>query len=201
MYNPNIKRLLDILISMIGLILLAPIIVVIIVLLLFTNNGKPFFTQLRPGRNGKPFKIIKFKTMSDLKPGKTEVIPSAARITRVGAVIRKYSLDELLQMVNVLKGDMSIVGPRPLLMDYLPLYSDLQARRHLVRPGITGWAQVNGRNALSWNQKFEYDLWYVDHVAFKTDLKIIFKTFLKVVKKEGVNKGAEVTMPKWEGNV
>lgn len=200
-YNPHIKRFIDILISTVGLVILSPLIILIIVLLFFSNNGKPFFTQLRPGKNSKPFKIIKFKTMTDLKPGTKDESDNATRITKVGAFIRKYSLDELLQLTNVLKGDMSIVGPRPLLMDYLPLYNEQQARRHLIRPGITGWAQVNGRNAISWEQKFEYDVWYVDHLSFKTDISIIFKTFLKVVKKEGVNKGEEVTMPYWEGNV
>tara|TARA_R100001369_G_scaffold92823_1_gene140198 strand:- start:8739 stop:9362 length:624 start_codon:yes stop_codon:yes gene_type:complete len=200
MYNPNFKRLLDIVISGIGLTLLFPIIFIIILLLLIYNNGKPFFTQLRPGKNGVPFKIIKFKTMKDLGPNIADHLDNASRITKVGAFIRKYSLDEILQLVNVLKGEMSIVGPRPLLVDYLPLYNESQSKRHLVRPGITGWAQVKGRNAISWEQKFEYDIWYVSHVSLELDLKIIFMTFIKVFKKEGVNKSSGVTMNKWEGN-
>jgi len=184
-----------------AIILFSPLILIITVLLFIVNNGKPFFLQKRPGKNGKIFTIIKFKTMRDRKNGDMDLLPDYKRITKVGNFIRNTSLDEILQLFNVLKGDMSIVGPRPLLIAYLPLYNQEQAKRHLVKPGITGWAQVNGRNAISWEQKFTYDIWYVDHISFKTDIKIIFKTLLKVIKKEGVNKGEEVTMSFWEGNI
>ncbi|WP_299252474.1 sugar transferase [uncultured Aquimarina sp.] len=200
MYYPYIKRLLDFIISLLGLLMLSPLILLIVLILLFVNNGKPFFLQLRPGINGKPFKIIKFKTMSDLKLDDSNNEHNISRITKAGAFIRKYSLDELLQLINVFKGDMSLVGPRPLLVEYLPLYNNAQKKRHWVKPGITGWAQVKGRNTISWNQKFEYDVWYVDNISFILDVKILLLTILKVVKKEGVNTDQNVTMKAWKGN-
>ncbi len=200
MYHPYIKRFLDFILSLIGVTLLSPIILVLIVVLVFVNKGKPFFLQSRPGKNGKLFKIIKFKTMSDLKPEDEGNIHNVSRITKAGSFIRKYSLDELLQLINVLKGDMSLIGPRPLLIEYLPLYNETQRKRHNVRPGITGWAQVKGRNAISWNQKFEYDVWYVENLSFILDIKILLLTFKKVLIKEGVNIDQNMTMPAWKGN-
>ncbi|MCK8520561.1 sugar transferase [Aquimarina sp. D1M17] len=200
MYHPYIKRFLDFILSLIGVTLLSPIILVLIVVLVFVNKGKPFFLQSRPGKNGKLFKIIKFKTMSDLKPEDEGNIHNVSRITKAGSFIRKYSLDELLQLINVLKGDMSLIGPRPLLIEYLPLYNETQRKRHDVRPGITGWAQVKGRNAISWNQKFEYDVWYVENLSFILDIKILLLTFKKVLIKEGVNIDQNMTMPAWKGN-
>ncbi len=168
---------------------------------MFANNGKPFFFQKRPGKNEKLFTIIKFKTLRDPKDKGGELLDQAERVTKVGGFVRDYSLDELLQLVNVLKGDMSIVGPRPLLPIYLPLYNEKQARRHLVKPGITGWAQVNGRNTLSWEEKFEHDVWYVDHLSFSTDLKILFKTFQKIFKRDDIyTDKQEDAWAAWKGN-
>ena len=186
-------------IALVLLLLLTPFILVLILVLLIANKGRPFFLQPRPGKNGKIFKIIKFKTMRDPEPG-LEDSNSSSRITPIGNFIRKYSLDELLQLVNVIKGDMSLIGPRPLLVSYLPLYSENQKRRHDVKPGITGWAQVNGRNSISWDQKFEMDVWYVDHLSLSLDLKILIKTFTKVIKRTDVNQGVDITMPIWQGN-
>lgn len=200
MYNPYVKRLLDIILSLLGILLLSPIIVLIVLILLFVNRGKPFFLQTRPGKNEQLFKIIKFKTMSDLRDSDKGDVHNVARITKVGAFIRKYSLDEILQLINVLKGDMSLIGPRPLLVDYLPLYNDTQKKRHHVKPGVTGWAQVKGRNAISWSQKFEYDVWYIENINLMLDIKILFLTVQKVLKKEGVNINQNITMPAWKGN-
>lgn len=200
MYKLFFKRIIDLILSIIGLIILMPLIVSIIIILLFTNNGKPFFLQERPGKNGKIFTIIKFKTMRDLKIDAREEKHDLNRVTKVGAVIRKYSLDEILQLVNVLKGDMSLVGPRPLLIEYLPLYNDIQKTRHHVKPGITGWAQIKGRNTISWSQKFDLDVWYVNNLNFFLDMKILFLTVLKVIKKDGVNVNENITMPVWNGN-
>lgn len=200
MYNPYVKRLLDFVLSFLGIVMLSPIILVLVLLLIVVNNGKPFFFQLRPGKNGRLFKIIKFKTMSDLKSEDKDDVHNVSRITKAGAFIRKYSLDEILQLINVLKGDMSLIGPRPLLVEYLPLYNETQKKRHNVRPGITGWAQVKGRNAISWNQKFEYDVWYVENLSFILDIKILFLTIKKVIKKEGVNIDQNTIMPAWKGN-
>lgn len=199
MYKTYIKPLFDFFGSIIALVLFSPIILVLIVILYFVNNGKPFFLQERPGKNEVIFKIIKFKTMKDLDANSKEA-HSLKRITKIGAIIRKYSLDELLQLVNVLKGDMSFIGPRPLLIKYLPLYDSMQKTRHHVKPGITGWAQVKGRNSISWDQKFSYDVWYVNKMSFLLDLKILFLTLLKVIKKEGVNTNSNMTMSTWEGN-
>ena len=200
MYNPFIKRILDFILSFFGILLLLPIITMIVLILIVVNKGKPFFFQSRPGKNGELFKIIKFKTMSDLRSEDKNDVHNVSRITKAGAFIRKYSLDEILQLINVLKGDMSLIGPRPLLVEYLPLYNKEQQKRHNVRPGITGWAQVKGRNTISWSQKFEYDVWYVENISFTLDIKILLLTFKKVIKKEGVNIDQNTIMPLWDGN-
>ena len=166
---------------------------------MFANNGKPFFFQRRPGKNGKIFTIIKYKTMNDKKNTNGQLLPDMQRITKVGGFVRNASLDELLQLFNVLKGDMSIIGPRPLLIQYLPLYNKEQARRHMVKPGITGWAQVNGRNTISWEEKFVLDVWYVDHISFKTDMTILLKTVEKVFKREGISSSEQDTMTAFTG--
>ncbi|WP_029292473.1 sugar transferase [Chryseobacterium hispalense] len=200
MYKNLFKRLIDFLIAFSGLILLSPVFLIILVVLYFQNDGKPFFFQLRPGLNEKMFKIIKFKTMTDKKDSQGNYLPDAERLTPMGSFIRQTSLDEIPQLINVLKGDMAIIGPRPLLPQYLPLYNESQKRRHEVRPGITGWAQVNGRNAISWAKKFELDVWYIDHVSFALDCKIVLLTFKKVFKKEGINKVGQATTEAFNGN-
>src|SRR5690606_25884778 len=177
-----------------------PLFVLTAICLFIVNRGHVFFFQLRPGKNGRIFRVIKFKTMNDRKDEHGNLLPDADRLTAVGSFIRKASLDELPQLINVLKGDMSLIGPRPLLTEYLPLYNKTQARRHEVRPGITGWAQVNGRNAISWEQKFELDVWYVDNISFPLDLKILFLTITKVLKKEGINQDGQATMEKFKGS-
>lgn len=188
MYKLFFKRILDFTIVFVILLIIWPILLIISVWLYFANKGAGvFFRQERPGKNGKIFKVIKFKSMTDEKDERGNLLPNEQRITKVGAFIRKTSIDELPQLFNVLKGDMAIIGPRPLRVDYLPLYSQKQARRHDVRPGITGWAQVNGRNAISWTKKFELDVWYVDHISFWLDLKIVFMTLMKVVKRSDIN--------------
>jgi len=199
MYKSFLKRVLDLIASIILLVLLSPFILAFTVLLFFANNGKPFFLQKRPGKNGKIFTIIKFKTMNDKKDDKGELLPDMQRITKVGAFVRNASLDELLQLINVFKGEMSMIGPRPLLIGYLPLYNKVQARRHDVKPGITGWAQVNGRNAISWEEKFAFDVWYVDNLSFATDYKIIVKTIEKVFKREGISASEQDTMTMFTG--
>lgn len=200
MYKNLFKRLIDFLIAFSGLILLSPVFLIVFVVLYFQNDGKPFFFQLRPGLNEKMFKIIKFKTMTDKKDSQGNYLPDAERLTPMGSFIRQTSLDEIPQLINVLKGDMAIIGPRPLLPQYLPLYNESQKRRHEVRPGITGWAQVNGRNAISWAKKFELDVWYIDHVSFALDCKIVLLTFKKVFKKEGINKVGQATTEAFNGN-
>jgi lipopolysaccharide/colanic/teichoic acid biosynthesis glycosyltransferase len=200
MYKLVIKRSLDLIIAFVGLLIVSPILAIITIGLYFATNGKPFFFQLRPGKNEKIFKIFKFKTMNDKKDKVGSLLPDAQRLTKIGAFVRKTSLDEIPQLLNVLKGEMSLIGPRPLLPQYLPLYSKLQNRRHNVRPGITGWAQVNGRNAISWSQKFEYDVWYVDNMSFVLDIKIIVKTVLKVIKSDGISSADSVTMGVFKGN-
>jgi undecaprenyl phosphate N,N'-diacetylbacillosamine 1-phosphate transferase len=200
MYMHIIKRVMDIVISLIILVLLSPVIIVVFIILFFANNGRPFFYQSRPGKNEKLFKIIKFKSMNDKKDKDGELLPDAKRLTKVGLFVRKTSLDEIPQLLNVIKGDMSLIGPRPLLISYLPLYNDQQRKRHLIKPGITGWAQVNGRNAISWQQKFEYDVWYVEHCSFLLDLKILWMTFLKVVKRDGISSSTSATMEFFTGN-
>lgn len=199
MYEKIIKRFADFFVSLVAIILLSPILLILIILLAIANNGKPFFFQKRPGKNERIFTIIKFKTMNDKKDKDGNLLPDMERITKVGNFVRGASLDELLQLINVVKGDMSIVGPRPLLVAYLPLYNEEQSKRHNVRPGITGWAQVNGRNAISWEQKFVLDVWYVNHISFATDFKILIKTIQKVFKKEGISASENDTMERFMG--
>ena len=181
-YRIVFKPLFDFIIALVIFTLLSPVFFLFAVLLLIVNRGSPFFIQSRPGKNERIFKIIKFKTMNDRKDHFGNLLPDADRLTVVGKFVRKTSIDEIPQLLNVINGDMSLVGPRPLLIEYLPLYNDSQKKRHNVRPGITGWAQVNGRNAISWKQKFEYDIWYVEHLSFFLDLKVIFMTLGKVFK-------------------
>ncbi|SFN39509.1 Sugar transferase involved in LPS biosynthesis (colanic, teichoic acid) [Algoriella xinjiangensis] len=200
MYKHFFKRFFDFIIALIGFIVLSPIFIFVTIGLYFANQGKPFFFQKRPGKNEKIFSIIKFKTMNDKKDANGNLLSDAERLTPIGAFVRKTSLDEIPQLINVLKGDMAIIGPRPLLPQYLPLYSESQKRRHNVRPGITGWAQVNGRNAISWTKKFELDVWYVDHVSFSTDVKVFFTTFKKVFKSEGISQDGQATMEMFNGN-
>lgn len=200
MYAAYFKPLLDFLIALLGFIILSPIFLIVCIILLIANNGKIFFLQSRPGLKEKIFKVIKFKTMNDKRDKDGNLLPDAKRLTAIGKFIRKTSLDEIPQLLNVIKGDMSLIGPRPLLVEYLPLYDDIQKRRHEVKPGITGWAQVNGRNAISWEQKFGYDVWYVDHIGFMLDLKILFLTVKKVFKSEGINSATAATMEKFKGS-
>lgn len=199
MYQKVFKRPIDLLLSLCGFLVLSPVFLIVTILLWINNNGKPFFVQQRPGRHATPFSLIKFKTMNNRVDGSGNLLPDADRLTAVGKFVRKTSLDEIPQLINVINGDMSLIGPRPLLMDYLALYSPEQSRRHEVRPGITGWAQVNGRNAISWQQKFRYDVWYVDHVSFLLDIKIIFMTILKVFKAEGISGAGVVTAERFTG--
>jgi lipopolysaccharide/colanic/teichoic acid biosynthesis glycosyltransferase len=187
-------------VALVVLAVAAPFMLIILPLLAIANKGKVFFTQQRPGLNSKPFTLIKLKTMSDEKDQYGNLLPDELRLHGIGAFIRKTSLDEIPQMINVLKGDMSLVGPRPLLMDYLPLYTAEQAKRHDVKPGITGWAQVNGRNAISWEQKFAFDVWYVQHIGFMLDMKILIQTVFKVVNADGIAANGSVTMTKFEGS-
>lgn len=201
MYKHFFKQVLDVTVSLLVFILLLPVFLVVTILLAIANNGKPFFFQPRPGKNERIFKVIKFKTMNDRKDAQGNLLSDAERLTPVGSFVRKTSLDEIPQLLNVIKGDMSLVGPRPLLVDYLPLYSAEQKRRHLVRPGITGWAQVNGRNAISWDKKFEYDVWYVDHISFLLDLKIMWMTVRKVIKSEGISSATSATMERFTGSL
>lgn len=199
-YTKYIKPFADFLSALILIAVLSPVIVLVIVLLFIANKGSVFFLQPRPGYKGKIFKIIKFKTMKDAFDDLGNPLPDEMRITKVGQWIRAASLDEILQLFNVLKGDMSIVGPRPLLVQYLSRYSSEQARRHDVRPGITGWAQVNGRNAISWQEKFNYDVQYVERISFLLDLKILFLTLIKVFNRKGVNEDGHVTTQEFMGN-
>lgn len=200
MYKHFFKRLFDFTIALVGLICLSPLFIVVMIGLYFANQGKPFFFQSRPGLNEKIFKIIKFKTMNDKKDSNGNLLPDADRLTPIGAFVRKTSLDEIPQLINVLKGDMSLIGPRPLLPQYLPLYNGTQRKRHLVRPGITGWAQVNGRNAISWTKKFELDVEYVDNLSFLMDVKVFLTTFKKVFKSEGISQDGQATMEMFNGN-
>jgi len=195
MYKKFGKRAIDILCSIVGLLVLSPVIVIVSILLFIANDGQPFFYQLRPGKNGKIFKIVKFRTMNNRKDRLGNLLPDHVRLTKIGSVVRKASIDEIPQLFNVLLGQMSLVGPRPLLVEYLPHYSPFQNRRHEVRPGITGWAQVNGRNTISWKQKFELDVWYVDNVSFAVDMKIMFNTILKVLAFAEISVDGHVSMP------
>jgi undecaprenyl phosphate N,N'-diacetylbacillosamine 1-phosphate transferase len=199
MYKIFFKRFFDIVIALITIVIFSPLLFLVFLLLLSSNQGNPFFFQKRPGLNGNIFKVIKFKTMHEKKDTHGNLLPDDKRLTKLGIFLRKTSFDEGPQVINILKGDMSIIGPRPLLPEYLPLYNEQQKKRHNVKPGITGWAQINGRNAISWEKKFEYDVWYVENVSFLLDVKIFFKTFLKVFKSEGVNKEGEVTVTKFKG--
>ncbi|UGS24183.1 sugar transferase [Flavobacterium channae] len=200
MYKNYFKRLFDFTAALVGLLLLSPLFILVTLGLFIANQGKPFFFQIRPGKNEKLFRIVKFKTMNDKKDVTGDLLPDAQRLTKIGNFVRKTSLDEIPQLLNVLKGDMSLIGPRPLLPEYLPLYNEVQKRRHEVRPGITGWAQVNGRNAISWEQKFEYDVWYVNHISLWLDIKILFLTVKKVFVREGISQDGQATMEYFKGN-
>lgn len=201
MYKNFFKRIFDFIAALIALLLIGWLIVVVAIWLHFANKGAgAFFLQPRPGKNGKIFKVIKFKTMTDGKDENGNLLPDEKRLTKVGKFVRSTSIDELPQLINVLKGDMSLIGPRPLLVQYLPLYNEIQARRHEVRPGITGWAQCHGRNAISWQKKFELDVWYVDNLSFIVDLKVLFLTIKKVFKREGISQEGNATMEIFNGN-
>lgn len=199
MYKNYVKPLLDFILALVGFILLLPVFFCITILLFFANQGKPFFIQKRPGKNCKVFSIIKFKTMNDKKDALGKLLHDSERLTPVGKFVRKTSLDEIPQLLNVIKGDMSIIGPRPLLTDYVHLYSPFQNRRHEVKPGITGWAQINGRNAISWDKKFELDVFYVDNISFWFDLKILFLTVKKVIISEGISAEDAATIEPFQG--
>lgn len=201
MYKKFFKRVLDIIISFIALLLVSPVLIIFTIGLSVANKGAgAFFFQKRPGKNAKIFQVIKFKTMTDERDSTGKLLPDSERLTKIGKFIRSTSIDELPQLINVLKGDMSIVGPRPLLPQYLSLYSKEQSRRHEVRPGITGWAQVHGRNAISWQERFKLDVWYVEHISLITDIKVIALTICKVLAREGINSGTSVTMESFNGN-
>lgn len=200
MYKHFLKRIFDFLISLIVLIIISPILLIVTIWLHFANKGAgAFFFQERPGKDGKIFKVIKFKTMTDERDAEGNLLPDAERLTKVGRFVRSTSIDELPQLINVLKGDMALIGPRPLLVQYLPLYSPEQARRHEVRPGISGWAQCHGRNAISWTEKFKLDVWYVDHVSLLTDLKVIFITIKNVLMRKDINSATAATMEYFDG--
>lgn len=198
-YKNFFKRFLDFTAALVGFIVLLPLFLVVTLCLFIANQGKPFFFQPRPGKDGKIFRVIKFKTMNDKKDVQGQLLSDAERLTAVGSFVRKTSLDEIPQLLNVIKGDMSLVGPRPLLVEYMPLYNAVQQRRHEVRPGITGWAQVNGRNAISWERKFELDVWYVERISFALDIKILWMTVMKVFNREGISQEGQVTMEKFKG--
>jgi undecaprenyl phosphate N,N'-diacetylbacillosamine 1-phosphate transferase len=200
MYKSTIKPTFDFLAVFFGLLVISPIFIMTMIALAIANNGKAFFFQERPGKNERIFNIIKFKTMNDKKDAAGNLLSDAVRLTAVGQFVRKTSLDEIPQLINVLKGDMSLIGPRPLLPEYLPLYNDFQKRRHEVKPGITGWAQVNGRNAISWEDKFNYDVWYVDNMSFWLDIKILFLTVKKVFLRQGISQAGQATMELFKGN-
>lgn len=200
-YRDCIKRMLGFSIALVAIVCLSPLLLVVTVWLHFANKGAgAFFFQERPGKDGKIFKIIKYKTMTDERDADGKLLPDAQRLTRVGRFVRSTSIDELPQLFNVLKGDMALIGPRPLLVQYLPLYSPEQARRHEVRPGITGWAQCHGRNTLSWHDKFKLDVWYVDHCSFMTDVKVILTTIKKVIVRDGISQDGQATMESFNGN-
>ena len=201
MYKNIIKPIFDFSLAIIGILLFSPLFVILTIILYFANGGQPFFFQLRPGKEGKLFRIIKFKTMNDKRDARGNLFSDAERLTKIGKFIRKTSLDEIPQLLNVIKGEMSLVGPRPLLPSYLDLYNDFQRRRNEVKPGITGWAQINGRNHISWEEKFKYDVWYVDHISFWLDFKILIITILKVIKSEGINEEGQATSEEFKGNI
>lgn len=198
-YRLYFKRALDVFLSVFGLVLISPVLLVFTAMLYIVHNGSPFFLHERPGMNGRIFRLIKFRTMTDKRDDYGNLLPDAERLTPLGRFMRSLSLDEFPQLINVLKGDMSLVGPRPLLVKYLPLYNVRQARRHEVRPGMTGWAAVNGRNALSWQEKFDYDVWYVDHLSFGLDVKILLMTVIKVLSRDGINASTDTVMKPYTG--
>ncbi len=201
MYKNFFKRLIDFIIVFVALLIIWPFLFIITIWLHFANKGAgAFFFQERPGKNAKIFKVIKFKTMTDERDSDGRLLPDAQRLTKVGKFVRSTSIDELPQLINVLKGDMALIGPRPLLVKYLPLYNEEQARRHEVRPGITGWAQCHGRNAISWTEKFKLDVWYVDHCTLWTDIQVIFITIMKVLKRADISSDVAATMPPFTGN-
>ena len=200
MYSDFLKPILDFLIALIAFIVSLPVFIAVTLLLAIANAGSPFFTQMRPGKNEKLFRLIKFKTMNDKMDKNGELLSDKERLTRIGRFVRSTSLDEIPQLINVIKGDMSLIGPRPLLVKYLDRYSPEQKRRHEVKPGISGWAQVNGRNTISWEEKFKLDVWYVDHLSFKLDMLIFFKTIYKIFKREGISGQGSATMTEFLGN-
>jgi lipopolysaccharide/colanic/teichoic acid biosynthesis glycosyltransferase len=200
LYKTFLKPFFDRFCAVISILLFLPLVLPVLLLLLVTNEGRPFFFQLRPGKNGKLFRIVKFRTMNEKKDSRGNLLPDTDRLTAVGKFIRKTSLDEVPQLINVIRGDMSLVGPRPLLPEYLNLYNAHQKRRHEVKPGITGWAQVNGRNAITWEEKFELDVWYVEHQSFWLDIKILFKTLFSFFKSEEINYPGNATMPNFKGD-
>lgn len=199
MYSKYIKRALDFIISLLALTVLSPLLLVLTLVGAVKMRGNPFFVQERPGRNGRVFRLIKFRSMTNKKKN-GELLPDEERLTGYGRFLRRTSLDELPELLNILVGHMSIVGPRPLLVKYLPLYNEHQARRHEVRPGLTGWAQVNGRNSITWEQKFDYDVWYVDHLSFALDFRIVMMTVRSVLKREGISGDNNATMAEFEGS-
>lgn len=199
MYKNFIKRILDFVIASVALLLLSPVLIVVTIGLYFANQGKPFFLQRRPGKNEKIFRIIKFKTMNDKKDREGQLLPDSQRLTKIGAIVRKTSIDEIPQLINVIKGDMSLIGPRPLLPEYIALYSTEQKRRHELKPGITGWAQVNGRNAISWTRKLALDVEYVDNISFVLDCRIFFLTIKKVLIREGISQEGQVSIEAFNG--
>lgn len=200
MYKHFFKRFLDFFVAFIGFVILLPMFILVTIGLYFANQGKPFFFQKRPGKDEKIFRIIKFKTMNDKKDSQGNLLSDAERLTKIGVFVRKTSLDEIPQLINVLKGEMSLIGPRPLLPEYLPLYNDFQKQRHTLKPGITGWAQINGRNAITWEEKFNLDVYYVRNISFRLDSKIVFLTILKVFKSEGINSNNVATTESFKGN-
>ncbi len=199
-YARFIKPLMEWVLALLAFVVLSPVFIVVVLLLAVANSGRPFFLQRRPGLQGHIFRVIKFKTMNDRRGEDGELLPDAERLTAIGRFVRKTSLDEIPQLLNVIKGDMALVGPRPLLEEYLPLYEDTQMHRHDVRPGITGWAQVNGRNAISWQQKFAYDVWYVNNLSFALDIRILLLTVRNVLRSEGISSETSATMEKFRGN-
>lgn len=200
LYKNFVKRLIDFIAAIVLFIISLPVFVIVMLLLMIANKGKAFFLQKRPGKNERIFKIIKFRTMNDKTDGHGKLLPPSERLTKTGIFVRRYSMDEIPQLLNVIKGDMSLIGPRPLLIRYLPLYNAFQKQRHLIKPGITGWAQVNGRNAISWERKFELDVWYVNNMSFLLDLKIMGMTIKKVFKKDGIYSVENDIMPDFEGS-
>ena len=198
-YRKFFKRLIDLVCSLSGFVILLPVFLILTILLWAEHRTSPFFIQQRPGRNLRPIRIIKFRTMNDKRDRDGNLLPDDDRLTFIGKLVRKTSLDEIPQLINIIRGDMSLIGPRPLLSEYIPLYSPEQIRRHEVRPGITGWAQINGRNAIRWSEKFSYDVWYVDHISFWLDLKVLFITVVKVLKAEGISGEGVLTTKKFDG--